>query len=38
LDTRAFEDALRALLEQNAISVSGEGRRRVIRVLSSVDS
>lgn len=35
MDNRAFEEVLKSLQDQNVINMSGEGRKRVIRILST---
>lgn len=35
MDTRSFEEVLKSLQDQGVINVSGEGRKRVIRILST---
>lgn len=38
MDTRSFEEVLKSLQDQGVINVSGEGRKRVIRILSTAAS
>ncbi|KAI9263522.1 MCM2/3/5 family-domain-containing protein [Helicostylum pulchrum] len=38
VDTRSFEEVLKSLQDQGVINVSGEGRKRVIRILSTTAS
>lgn len=35
MDNRTFEDVLKSLQDQGVINVSGEGRKRVIRILTA---
>lgn len=35
MDNRTFEEVLRSLQDQGVISMSGEGRKRIIRILTA---
>lgn len=35
MDNRAFDEILKALQDQGVINISGEGRKRTIRILTS---
>jgi hypothetical protein len=35
VDNRTFEEVLKSLQDQNVINISGEGRKRVIRILTA---
>jgi hypothetical protein len=35
VDNRTFEDVLKSLQDQSVINVSGEGRKRIIRIITA---
>lgn len=38
MDNRTFEEVLKSLQDQGVINMSGEGRKRVIRIISATSN